>query len=105
MLKVCILDDYQDVIRHLKCFQLLDGYDIVLSHRAERNPQELAKIIGDAEVLVLTRERTVINEELLRLLPHLKLISQTDDRYEARKVADQYRPIHLWEDNWNLGIW
>ena len=77
MLKVCILDDYQDVIRHLKCFQLLDGYDIVLSHRAERNPQELAKIIGDAEVLVLTRERTVINEELLRLLPHLKLISQT----------------------------
>jgi len=46
-------------------------------NRFEPNPHLLAAKIHDAEILVLTRERTVINEELLSKLPNLKLISQT----------------------------
>lgn len=39
--------------------------------------EKLAATISDAAVLVLTRERTAITDELLDKLPNLKLISQT----------------------------
>lgn len=76
-MKIAILDDYQNVVRKLKCFDLLTGHDVMILNSSEKNPVELAKMIEDVNVLVLIRERTEITEKLLSLLPNLKLISQT----------------------------
>lgn len=76
-MKIAILDDYQDIIKSLDCFKLLAGQDVLVLHHTEKDPAKLAAFLNDVEVIVLTRERTKITEELLTLLPKLKLISQT----------------------------
>lgn len=74
---IVIPDDYQNVIRSLDCFARLDGHQVTVYHEAEQDPNVLAERFADADALVLTRERTVIDEALLARLPRLKLISQT----------------------------
>ena len=71
-MKIAILDDYQDCIRHLDCFKLLDGHQIKVFTAAAR-----AEDLADFEALVLIRERTALTRPLLEKLPKLKLISQT----------------------------
>lgn len=74
---IVIPDDYQDVIRSLACFSLLDGHQVSVYHDLISDSQQLAERFADADALVLTRERTVIDEALLARLSKLKLISQT----------------------------
>ncbi len=76
-MKVAILDDYQDVVRGLSCFDLLAEHEVSVFNTPPSSQAELADRLKDAEVLVLIRERTVIDDELLSKLPSLKLISQT----------------------------
>lgn len=76
-MKITILDDYQHVVETLHCFDLLKGQDVEILHDTEKDPARLASLIADTEILVLTRERTEITDELLSKLPKLKLISQT----------------------------
>lgn len=76
-MKITILDDYQNIIKELNCYKLLEGQEVTILHHTEKNPQKLAELLKDAEIIVLTRERTEITEELLSGLPNLKLISQT----------------------------
>ncbi|MDD3344796.1 MAG: D-2-hydroxyacid dehydrogenase family protein, partial [Sulfurospirillaceae bacterium] len=76
-MKIVILDDYQDVVRHLACFSLLEGHDVYILTQTYTDVDVLAKEIADAEALVLIRERSKISAELLEKLPHLKVISQT----------------------------
>lgn len=76
-MKIAILDDYQHVIEKLSCYDLLKGQEVVILHKNEKDIDKQASLIGDSEVLVLTRERTAIGEALLSRLPKLKLISQT----------------------------
>ena len=76
-MKISILDDYQRIIPTLKCFDLLKGQDVELLHHTEKDIDKLSQLLADTEILVLTRERTEISNELLSKLPKLKLISQT----------------------------
>ena len=76
-MNIVILDDYQDVVRHLACFSLLKAHDVRVLTTTYANIDELSEAIQDAEVLVLIRERTSITEALLAKLPHLKIITQT----------------------------
>jgi len=76
-MKIAVLDDYQDAIKGSDCYQLLDGQDVRIFNDTEKNPNLLAQRLADVDIVVLIRERTVINEELLARLPNLKLISQT----------------------------
>lgn len=87
-MKISILDDYQNVIKDLTCFKLLQGQDISILHKSLKDPVELAAHLSDTEVLVLTRERTQVNEALLSLLPNLKLISQTGKISNHLNLAD-----------------
>ncbi|MBR9884606.1 MAG: D-2-hydroxyacid dehydrogenase family protein [Oceanospirillales bacterium] len=70
---IAILDDYQDAVRHLDAFALLNGHRVRVLNEVLTNTDVLA----DVEALVLIRERTQITPELLASLPKLKLISQT----------------------------
>jgi D-3-phosphoglycerate dehydrogenase len=76
-MRVAILDDFQDVVRHLDCFVRLAGHEVkVFSHRAKGLGQLAARLAG-FDAIVLTRERTAVGEALLAKLPRLKLICQT----------------------------
>ncbi len=79
-MKIAILDDYQDTVRMLDCFQKLNEQHVVLSREHIRDPEVLAARLQGVEALVLIRERTPIIEALLALLPGLRLIVQTGKR-------------------------
>jgi D-3-phosphoglycerate dehydrogenase len=76
-LRVAILDDYQDAVRHLDCFTTLAGHEVTVHTDKLPDPEKLAQRLKDAEVLIPVRERSVIDEAFLERLPNLKLISQT----------------------------
>ena len=75
-MKITILDDYHDTVRTLPCFEKLKGHDITIWNDHVQDVDKLAERVGDAEILVLIRERTQIRAPLLGRLPKLKLISQ-----------------------------
>jgi D-3-phosphoglycerate dehydrogenase / 2-oxoglutarate reductase len=76
-MRVAILDDYQSVIATLACYAKLAKYDVRIFHDNVKDVGALAERIGNAEALVLTRERTPVGESLLAKLPALRMISQT----------------------------
>jgi D-3-phosphoglycerate dehydrogenase len=76
-MKIAILDDYQDAVRHLESFQLLDGLDVKVFTNSARGLGQLAIRLAPFDTLVLIRERTALPRALLARLPNLKLISQT----------------------------
>ncbi len=76
-MKVVVLDDYQNVVKGLECFNLLKDHDVIVINETIKEPDVLAEKIADAEAIVLIRERTEVTEALLSRLPNLKLISQT----------------------------
>ncbi len=75
-MKITLLDDYFDTIRTLPCYQKLEGHDVTVWNDHLQDADQLARRLKETEVLVLFRERTKIQAELLDQLPNLKLISQ-----------------------------
>lgn len=75
-MKVTVLDDYQDVVKTLDCFDLLSAHEVTVFNQTYPESELISKL-KNTEVLVLIRERTVITESLLAQLPKLKVISQT----------------------------
>lgn len=76
-MNVIIPDDYQDAIRKLDCFTRLRGHTVTIYNDTVKGVDALVERFRDADALVLIRERTSIDDELLARLPRLKLISQT----------------------------
>ncbi|KOO11720.1 3-phosphoglycerate dehydrogenase, partial [Vibrio xuii] len=76
-MKIAILDDYQDQVRTLSCFSMLNGHDITVFNDTLSDLDALAERLKPFDILVLIRERSTITERLLARLPNLKLISQT----------------------------
>jgi D-3-phosphoglycerate dehydrogenase len=77
MMKIAILDDYQDAVRQLDCFDLLAGHEVKVFNSSSRGLGQLAIRLAPFDALVLIRERTAFPRALLSKLPNLKLISQT----------------------------
>jgi D-3-phosphoglycerate dehydrogenase len=75
-MRVAILDDYFDTLRTLDCFSKLAGHEVTVWTDHVQDVDELADRLGDAETLVLIRERTKVRAPLLERLPKLRLISQ-----------------------------
>ncbi len=76
-MKIAILDDYQDRVRHLDCFRLLQGHDVKVFTNSARGVGQLAIRLADVDAVVLIRERSAMSRQLLAKLPRLTLISQT----------------------------
>ncbi len=76
-MKIAILDDYQGVVRNLACFNVLIAHEVTVFTNPVDSKAALVQRLMDFEVLVLIRERTIIDDDLLSQLPNLKLISQT----------------------------
>ena len=75
-MKIAILDDFQDSVRSLNCFQKLSGHDVLILNRHIEDIDELSEVLKGIEALVLIRERSFITSELLEKLPELKIIAQ-----------------------------
>ncbi len=75
-MKVHILDDWFDTLRHLPCFEKLAGHDVTVWNDHVQATDVLAERLKDADAVCLFRERTKIEADLLARLPKLKLISQ-----------------------------
>ena len=75
-MKVAVLDDYQNVVRTLDAFKLLEGHDVTIWNDHTKDIDALAERLKDAEALVLIRERTPIRAPLIERLPKLRLVSQ-----------------------------
>lgn len=76
-MRIAILDDYQDAVRHLACFAMLQGHDVKTYTNTVKGTGQLAVRLRDAEALVLIRERTAITRALIDKLPQLRVIAQT----------------------------
>ncbi|MDE1181391.1 D-2-hydroxyacid dehydrogenase family protein [Paraburkholderia sp.] len=76
-MKIAILDDYQDAVRKLDCFQLLADHEVKVFNNTVRGLGQLASRLAEVDALVLIRERTRVNSQLLDKLPRLRMISQT----------------------------
>ncbi len=76
-MRIVIPEDYQQAVRGLDCYARLAGHEVVVLDQPLSGLAENAAALADAEVLVLIRERTRIDEALLARLPKLKLVSQT----------------------------
>ena len=57
-MKIAILDDYQDCVRGLDCFTLLEGHEVKVFTNSARGVGQLAIRLADFDALVLIRERT-----------------------------------------------
>jgi D-3-phosphoglycerate dehydrogenase len=79
-MKIAVLDDYQDAVRALDCFKLLDGHEVKVFNSTARGLGQLAIRLAPFDALVLIRERTSLSSALLARLPNLKLIAQTGGR-------------------------
>ena len=76
-MNIIILDDYQDAVRKLRCAAKLGPLNAKVFTNSVKGNGQLSVRLRDAEVLVLIRERTHFNRQLLEKLPKLKLIVQT----------------------------
>jgi len=76
-MNIVILDDYQDAVRKLKCAAKLEAYPAKVYTNTVKGLGQLSVRLKDADIIVLIRERTHINRQLIDKLPRLKLIAQT----------------------------
>jgi len=76
-MNIVILDDYQDAVRKLHCASKLEAFPAKVFTNTVKGVGQLAIRLRDADILVLIRDRTTINRQLVEKLPRLKLIAQT----------------------------
>jgi len=76
-MNIVILDDYQDAVRKLHCAARLESFSAKVYTNTVKGLGQLSVRLKDADIIVLTRERTHITRQLLEKLPRLKLIAQT----------------------------
>jgi len=76
-MKIAVIDDYQDAFRKLECFSRLKGHDVIVFNDTEKDPAKLAERLKEADVVLLTQQRSRFPRAVIERLPKLKLISQT----------------------------
>lgn len=76
-MKIVAIDDYQDAFRKSKAFPKLQGHDVTVYTDTEKDPAKLAARLKDAEIVILTQQRSPLPRAVIEKLPKLKMISQT----------------------------
>ena len=77
MMRVAILDDYQDAARAMADWSALDGRARIETLPEPLDGDALVAAIADAQVVVAMRERTAFDAALLGRLPNLRLLVTT----------------------------
>ena len=84
MLKVAILDDYQNISHQFVDLKKLSGkYEIKVFSEPFKNEEEAIENLKNFEALLIMRERTPISENLINSLKKLKFIITSGMRNKA----------------------
>jgi len=84
MLKVAILDDYQNISHQFVDLKKLSGkYEIKVFSEPFQNEEEAIENLKNFEALLIMRERTIISENLINSLKKLKFIITSGMRNKA----------------------
>ena len=76
-MQIAVIDDYQDAFRRMQAYPKLAGHEVTVYNDSEKDPEKLAARLKDAEVVVLTQQRSLFPAAVIDRLPKLKMISQT----------------------------
>jgi D-3-phosphoglycerate dehydrogenase len=76
-MKIAVIDDYQNAFKTLKCYSELSGHEVIVYTDTEKDPVRLADRLKDADVVLLTQQRSTFPRAVIERLPKLKLIGQT----------------------------
>ena len=74
-MRVILLDDWTNSLRTLPSFAYLAGHDVTVLTEHIADEERLIEAIGDAEALVLFRERSRISSNVINTLPRLRHVS------------------------------
>ena len=84
MLKVAVLDDYQNVFSQIiKIDEYKSKYTFTIFNEPFQNELEAIEVLKEFEVLFIMRERTKITKSLIFGLPNLKFIMTSGMRNKA----------------------
>ena len=84
MLKVAVLDDYQNIFTQIiNVNEYKSKYEFTIFNEPFQNELELSEALKDFEVLFIMRERTKITKSLLSSLTKLKFIMTSGMRNKA----------------------
>ena len=83
MIKVAILDDYQNAFRQIVDAEKYDKFDFKVFDNPFTDEKEAIIELEDFEVLFIMRERTPITKSLIESLPRLKYIMTSGMRNKA----------------------
>ena len=84
MIKVAILDDYQNVSQEFIDLKKLDSkYEIKVFSEPFKNEEEAIENLKEFEALLIMRERTLITKNLIKNLKNLKYIITSGMRNKA----------------------
>jgi phosphoglycerate dehydrogenase-like enzyme len=84
MIKIAVLDDYQDVFRQIvDTEKYKDKFDFKVFNNSFTNEKEAIVELEDFETLFIMRERTPITKSLIEALPKLKYIMTSGMRNKA----------------------
>jgi D-3-phosphoglycerate dehydrogenase / 2-oxoglutarate reductase len=76
-MNITILDDYQNIVRTMKCFSKVAGHNVTIWNDHTKNVDVLAERLKQTEALVMIRERTPVTAPLLERIDKLRLISHS----------------------------
>ncbi len=76
-MKIAVIDDYQNAFKTLKCYSKLSGHEVIVYTDTKKDPVRLADRLKDADVVLLTQQRSAFPRAVIERLPKLKLIGQT----------------------------
>jgi len=84
MIKIAVLDDYQDVFQQIVDIEKYkDKYDFKIFNNPFLEEKDAIIELGDFEVLFIMRERTPMTKSLIENLPKLKYIMTSGMRNKA----------------------
>ena len=90
MLKVAILDDYQNIAKDfIDLKKLSSTYEFQIFNEPFENEDDSIEKLREFEVLFIMRERTKITKKLIESLKNLKLIVITEDQLVFLEMKHQ----------------
>ena len=101
MLKVAVLDDYQDIFQQIVEIQKFKGkYEFKIFNDPFLNENEAIVALEEFDALFIMRERTPISKSLITALPKLKYIMTSGMRNNAIDMETAKKKDYcLWNRN------
>ena len=80
-MKIAVIDDYQDAFRKMKCFEKLQGHEVITYNTSEKDTVKFGQRLAGCDALVLTQQRSFLPRPFIEALPaSVKLLAQTGPR-------------------------